>query len=534
MIARFATIVLPRTLDTATQPWRMRLSAAGILGTVLVVSLAAGYHIAATRTLQHEAALAEDIGLPFGEMVAAVELDGQQLAQFAEQPCTNIIDGLTEGGELAPYVSSVFFVKDDRVYCSTALGPVDIPLSVYVPPSHAATQVAMRPGTPRHPQRPAMIVYDRLSGHTGIGFVVPGVYVKDLLVSGTVAGAQSAAVIGSSGNALTNDGEFIESASPRVGRPSYSAPDALFSVSVQGVQAWRARDLVADEGAASLIGLLLGSAVVAGYLTVYTPQRRLVRRVQRGLARGEFFVVYQPIVDVATGQWVGAEALVRWQHPQWGLVMPGQFIGHVENSPVIADLTQFVLKRALTELGAMGLPKGFSLTVNLAAFHASLRGFPSTWEKSSRPAGPVCRWSSKSPNEACSRASTMSEIVWPRCEARVPDSPSMTSAPKTATSRCCSGFISTTSRLTADSSMVSSATTVRWWKALRFSRDRSGRWWSPRASRSQHSNASWRRSACRWHRDSCLRSPVGPRNSHGALRRQPRIDAMPPGSLHMT
>jgi EAL domain-containing protein (putative c-di-GMP-specific phosphodiesterase class I) len=377
MIARFATIVLPRTLDTATQPWRMRLSAAGILGTVLVVSLAAGYHIAATRTLQHEAALAEDIGLPFGEMVAAVELDGQQLAQFAEQPCTNIIDGLTEGGELAPYVSSVFFVKDDRVYCSTALGPVDIPLSVYVPPSHAATQVAMRPGTPRHPQRPAMIVYDRLSGHTGIGFVVPGVYVKDLLVSGTVAGAQSAAVIGSSGNALTNDGEFIESASPRVGRPSYSAPDALFSVSVQGVQAWRARDLVADEGAASLIGLLLGSAVVAGYLTVYTPQRRLVRRVQRGLARGEFFVVYQPIVDVATGQWVGAEALVRWQHPQWGLVMPGQFIGHVENSPVIADLTQFVLKRALTELGAMGLPKGFSLTVNLAAFHASLRGFPS-------------------------------------------------------------------------------------------------------------------------------------------------------------
>jgi EAL domain-containing protein (putative c-di-GMP-specific phosphodiesterase class I) len=355
----------------------MRLSAAGILGTVLVVSLAAGYHIAATRTLQHEAALAEDIGLPFGEMVAAVELDGQQLAQFAGQPCMNIIDGLMEGDELAPYVSSVFFVKDDRVYCSTALGPVDIPLSVYVPPSRAATQIAMRPGTPRHPQRPAMIVYDRLSGHTGIGFVVPGVYVKDLLVSGTVAGAQSAAVIGSSGNALTNDGEFIESASPRVGRPSYSAPDALFSVSVQGVQAWRARDLVADEGAASLVGLLLGSAVVAGYLTVYTPQRRLVRRVLLGLARGEFFVVYQPIVDVATGRWVGAEALVRWQHPQWGLVMPGQFIGHVENSPAIADLTQFVLKQALTELGAMGLPEGFSLTVNLAAFHASLRGFPS-------------------------------------------------------------------------------------------------------------------------------------------------------------
>jgi EAL domain-containing protein (putative c-di-GMP-specific phosphodiesterase class I) len=79
---------------------------------------------------------------------------------------------------------------------------------------------------------------------------------------------------------------------------------------------------------------------------------------------------------MATGQWVGAEALVRWQHPQWGLVMPGQFIGHVENSPVIADLTQFVLKQALAELGAMDLPNGFSITVNLAAFHAGLREFP--------------------------------------------------------------------------------------------------------------------------------------------------------------
>jgi len=69
-------------------------------------------------------------------------------------------------------------------------------------------------------------------------------------------------------------------------------------------------------------------------------------------------------------------ALVRWQHPRWGLVMPGHFICEVERSPLIADLTQFVLRQALTELGAMDLPDGFSLTVNLAAFHAGLSGFP--------------------------------------------------------------------------------------------------------------------------------------------------------------
>jgi EAL domain-containing protein (putative c-di-GMP-specific phosphodiesterase class I) len=376
MITRFATTVLHRAVDTAAPPWRMRLSAVGILGTVLVVSLGAGYHVAAEHTLQREAALAEDIGLPLGGMVAAVELFRQQLAQFAGQSCVSITDGLTEDGELAPYVRSAFFVKDNRIYCSTALGAVDMPLSAYVPPSRARSQIAMRPGTPLHPHQPAMIVYDRSSGNTGIGFVVPGVYVKDLLVGGTVAGAQSAAAIGSDGSALTSDGHCVHLASSRMGWASYSAPDALFSVSVRGNQAWRVRDLVAVEGAASLLGLFLGSAIVGGYLTVFTPPRRLIRRVRRGLKRDEFFVVYQPIVDVATGQWVGAEALVRWQHPQWGLVTPGQFIGHVENSPVIADLTQFVLKQALTELGAMDLPKAFSITVNLAAFHAGLRGFP--------------------------------------------------------------------------------------------------------------------------------------------------------------
>jgi hypothetical protein len=85
MITRFATTVLLRAVDTAAPPWRMRLSAVGILGTVLVVSLGAGYHVAAEHTLQREAALAEDIGLPLGGMVAAVELFRQQLAQFAGQ-----------------------------------------------------------------------------------------------------------------------------------------------------------------------------------------------------------------------------------------------------------------------------------------------------------------------------------------------------------------------------------------------------------------------------------------------------------------
>jgi EAL domain-containing protein (putative c-di-GMP-specific phosphodiesterase class I) len=221
-----------------------------------------------------------------------------------------------------------------------------------------------------------MVVYERLSGRTGIGLVVPGAYVEDILASVQAAGALSAAAIGSDGSALISDGRFVASFSPGKDWASYVAPHAIFSVSVKGSPAWQLQALIDVEGVALLIGLLLGSATAAGYLTRYAPRQRRIRQVRRGLARGEFVVFYQPIVDVATGQWVGAEALVRWQHPRWGLVMPGHFIGEVERSPLIADLTQFVLRQALTELGAMDLPDGFSLTVNLAAFHAGLSGFP--------------------------------------------------------------------------------------------------------------------------------------------------------------
>jgi c-di-GMP phosphodiesterase len=352
------------------------LSAAVILGAVVTASLAVGYHVATERTRRREASLAQDIGQSLGRIIAAVEGQKQKLVRFAGQPCASVTAGLTVDDKIASYVRGAFFVKDNHIYCSTLSGGLDTPVSVYITPTQAATQIVMQAGTPLRPHHPAMIVYDRLSDRTGIGLVVAGDYVNDLLGRAHASGAQSATVVGTDGSALTSDGRCVASVSSERGRAGYLAPRSLFSVSVEGGPGWRKHDLIEFESLALLIGLLLGSALAFGYIAGYTPKQRLIRRVRRGLAHGEFFVVYQPIVDVASGGWVGAEALVRWQHPRWGVVMPGRFIREVESSPVIASLTQFVLKQALMELGAMALPSGFSLTVNLAAFHAGLRCFP--------------------------------------------------------------------------------------------------------------------------------------------------------------
>lgn len=76
---------------------------------------------------------------------------------------------------------------------------------------------------------------------------------------------------------------------------------------------------------------------------------------------------YQPIVDLASGHVVGVEALVRWPHPQDGMVMPDQFIGVAERSDLIDELTRVVLSAALADVATWaraGL--GLRVTVNLS------------------------------------------------------------------------------------------------------------------------------------------------------------------------
>lgn len=68
------------------------------------------------------------------------------------------------------------------------------------------------------------------------------------------------------------------------------------------------------------------------------------------IERGEFVVYYQPIVELATGNLHGFEALVRWQHPQRGLISPGQFIPIAEETGAIVLLEDRVLRQACWQL----------------------------------------------------------------------------------------------------------------------------------------------------------------------------------------
>jgi EAL domain-containing protein (putative c-di-GMP-specific phosphodiesterase class I) len=93
-------------------------------------------------------------------------------------------------------------------------------------------------------------------------------------------------------------------------------------------------------------------------------RRLLALDLDRALKRHEFALFYQPMVDVRTGQVTGLEALLRWHHPERGLILPSDFIPLAEENGLIVELGEWTLRRACSD--AATWPEELSVAVNLS------------------------------------------------------------------------------------------------------------------------------------------------------------------------
>lgn len=79
----------------------------------------------------------------------------------------------------------------------------------------------------------------------------------------------------------------------------------------------------------------------------YIDQAQLTSELFRGMEQGEFKVYYQPVMDAQSGELVSAEALVRWEHPEKGVIMPGDFIPILEKNGYISKLDMYMVREIL-------------------------------------------------------------------------------------------------------------------------------------------------------------------------------------------
>jgi diguanylate cyclase (GGDEF)-like protein len=156
--------------------------------------------------------------------------------------------------------------------------------------------------------------------------------------------------------------------------------EASFGVALYPAHGNTVEVLLQHADAAMYQGKRGTSAVVVYESTTAThPTQWLIVQgeLRRALEHDELVLHYQPKVELATGQICGVEALVRWDHPQRGLLPPAEFLPAVEQSSLIDPLTAWVLRRALTDHAswtALGL--SWPVAVNVSARNLEVEAFP--------------------------------------------------------------------------------------------------------------------------------------------------------------
>jgi diguanylate cyclase (GGDEF)-like protein/PAS domain S-box-containing protein len=103
-------------------------------------------------------------------------------------------------------------------------------------------------------------------------------------------------------------------------------------------------------------------------------RHRLEQDLRRAVAEGQFLLHYQPLVAVDSGRLVGFEALVRWRHPERGMVSPAEFIPMAEETGLIVPIGRWVLERACADAAAWG--RDLKVAVNVSPKQLADHEFP--------------------------------------------------------------------------------------------------------------------------------------------------------------
>ena len=110
-----------------------------------------------------------------------------------------------------------------------------------------------------------------------------------------------------------------------------------------------------------------------------TERIRLIAELRHGLTKHEFLVYFQPIVNINTGQIEKAEALVRWNHPRLGMLLPISFITLAEEAGLIAEIDNIVLIEAARRSLQWRGSSAFQISVNKSALTFLESAHP-TWQ----------------------------------------------------------------------------------------------------------------------------------------------------------
>ena len=354
----------------------------------LVVALICSVCVVATAVVwaghAGKAAIAQREHLIASDMVESIDriLDTvtsrrhNELLALVGQPCPSVATQLAELEADVQYVRGIFLVAHRTVYCSSIIGPVDMPLAGYIPSSASGITLSLDAGTPQEPDVPIVSLFMPAGPDTGLLYTIDAAYLDDALAHGVRYEADQVVLVVANARALNARGEVMPAdAAAALRGTRASSPRWAFSVVVVASSRFISQTHLKFGLLAAGIAFLLNLLIAAVYLIVFAPRRLLLNAVRRGLKAGEMYVVYQPVVEIATRRIEGVEALIRWTTPKWGVVNPGVFMEEVERSSLLANVTRFMLERASAEITQQTAVRPLRLAVNIAPMDLQRKNF---------------------------------------------------------------------------------------------------------------------------------------------------------------
>jgi sensor c-di-GMP phosphodiesterase-like protein len=274
-------------------------------------------------------------------------------------------------------LQGVGYVEGDQLWCSSLAetGSVDVGAADYVSATNTIIrrqrELPIAPGTP-------LLLVSATTGYTGL--VHPALIFsltshQHDLPAGTVNYSTRTTIIHSStqtfdwtranmpetafAGTLVMDGQLLAwKRSLRWDQFAYAAvPVTSVNEQFQRLIGWF---LLAGMGAG--IGLLMFVRWLSANRT------SLPALLKAGIARGEVFTVYQPIVDMRTGRWVGAEVLARWRRPSGEMIAPDVFVPIAEKYGLSRMLTRHVMMKCAEDLRSLvQIDRDFFVSVNITS-----------------------------------------------------------------------------------------------------------------------------------------------------------------------
>ncbi|GGF24095.1 cyclic diguanylate phosphodiesterase [Aliidongia dinghuensis] len=226
--------------------------------------------------------------------------------------------------------------------------------------------LVMRVGRAIVTNRTSLIVQLRRDDEAGIGAVADLALFDQLATPLSFEGAGAVSVVLGEATPLRTAGRPIESMAKHpfcVSRRSHKF-DVAATVTVPRAMVWSLfrRELALFGAAGVMLSAMLAWLALRGIAN----RQSLTRGLRAALRRRQFEVHYHPVIDIQNDRCVGAEALIRWRHPDRGLIRPDLFIPVAEETGLIIPITRWLMNRVRDDFEGVDLPRDFHIAINLA------------------------------------------------------------------------------------------------------------------------------------------------------------------------